>query len=107
MTDSPAEGAGRRMPVPLARRQVQTRKLGPDGPTVSALGLGCMGMSELYGPHDDSESIGTLHRALDLGVTLFDTADVYGPYTNEELLGRAFAGKRSRVFLATKFGFVH
>jgi aryl-alcohol dehydrogenase-like predicted oxidoreductase len=85
---------------------MQTRTLGPGGPTVSALGLGCMGMSELYGPHDDTESIGTLHRALDLGVTLFDTADVYGPYTNEELLGRAFAGKRSRVFLATKFGFV-
>ena len=86
---------------------MQTRKLGPDGPTVSALGLGCMGMSELYGPHDDSESIGTLQRALDLGVTLFDTADIYGPYINEELLGRAFVGKRSRVFLATKFGFVH
>jgi aryl-alcohol dehydrogenase-like predicted oxidoreductase len=65
-----------------------------------------MGMSELYGPRDDTESIGTLQRALDLGVTLFDTADIYGPYTNEELLGRAFAGKRSRVFLATKFGFV-
>jgi len=85
---------------------MQTRTFGPDGPTVSALGLGCMGMSELYGPHDDTESIGTLHRALDLGVTLFDTADVYGPYTNEQLLGRAFADKRSRVFLATKFGFV-
>jgi len=86
---------------------MQTRTLGPNGPVVSALGLGCMGMSELYGPHDDTESIGTLQRALDLGVTLFDTADVYGPRTNEELLGRAFAGKRSRVFLATKFGFVH
>jgi aryl-alcohol dehydrogenase-like predicted oxidoreductase len=85
---------------------MQARTLGPDGPTVSALGLGCMGMSELYGPRDDTESIGTLHRALDLGVTLFDTADVYGPYTNEQLLGRAFAGRRSRVFLATKFGFV-
>ena len=85
---------------------MQTRTLGPDGPTVSALGLGCMGMSELYGPRDDTESIETLHRALDLGVTVFDTADIYGPYTNEELLGRAFAGKRARVFLATKFGFV-
>lgn len=85
---------------------MQTRTLGPDGPTVSALGLGCMGMSELYGPHDDSESIGTLHRALDLGVTLFDTADVYGPYTNEELLGRGLRGRRAEAFIATKFGFV-
>jgi aryl-alcohol dehydrogenase-like predicted oxidoreductase len=85
---------------------MQTRTLGPDGPTVSALGLGCMGMSELYGPHSDAESTATLHHALDLGVTLFDTADIYGPCTNEELLGRAFAGQRSRVFIATKFGFV-
>jgi len=65
-----------------------------------------MGMSELYGPRSDAESIATLHHALERGVTLFDTADAYGPWTNEELLGRAFAGKRSRVFLATKFGFV-
>ena len=85
---------------------MQTRTLGPDGPTVSALGLGCMGMSELYGPRDDTESIGTLHRALDLGVTLFDTADIYGPYTNEELLGRALHGRRAEAFIATKFGFV-
>ena len=85
---------------------MQTRTLGPDGPTVSALGLGCMGMSELYGPHDDTESIGTLHRALDLGVTLFDTADVYGPYTNEELLGHGLRGRRAAAFIATKFGFV-
>lgn len=85
---------------------MQTRKLGPQGPTVSALGLGCMGMSEFYGPHDDTESIGTLHHALDRGVTLFDTADVYGPYTNEELLGRALRGRRAQVFIATKFGFV-
>jgi aryl-alcohol dehydrogenase-like predicted oxidoreductase len=85
---------------------MQTRTLGPGGPTVSALGLGCMGMSELYGPHDDTESIGTLQRALDLGVTLFDTADVYGPYTNEELLGRALRGRRAEAFIATKFGFV-
>jgi aryl-alcohol dehydrogenase-like predicted oxidoreductase len=85
---------------------MQTRKLGPDGPTVSALGLGCMGMSELYGPHDDTESIGTLHRALELGVTLFDTADVYGPYTNEQLLGRALRERRTEAFIATKFGFV-
>jgi aryl-alcohol dehydrogenase-like predicted oxidoreductase len=85
---------------------MQTRTLGPNGPVVSALGLGCMGMSELYGPHDDTESIATLHRALDLGVTLFDTADVYGPYTNEELLGRGLRGRRDAAFIATKFGFV-
>jgi aryl-alcohol dehydrogenase-like predicted oxidoreductase len=85
---------------------MQTRTLGPKGPIVSALGLGCMGMSELYGPHDDTESIGTLQRALDLGVTLFDTADVYGPYTNEELLGRGLRERRAEAFIATKFGFV-
>jgi aryl-alcohol dehydrogenase-like predicted oxidoreductase len=85
---------------------MQTRKLGRNGPTVSALGLGCMGMSEFYGAHSDSESIDTIHRALDLGVTLFDTADVYGPYTNEELVGRALTGRRERAFIATKFGFV-
>ena len=85
---------------------MQTRTLGPDGPEVSALGLGCMGMSEFYGAHDDAESIATIHRALELGVNFLDTADVYGPYTNEELLGRALAGKRDAVFLATKFGFV-
>jgi aryl-alcohol dehydrogenase-like predicted oxidoreductase len=85
---------------------MQTRTLGPNGPIVSALGLGCMGMSELYGPHDDAESIATLRRALDLGVTLFDTADVYGPYTNEELLGRGLRGRRAAAFIATKFGFV-
>ena len=85
---------------------MQTRTLGPNGPIVSALGLGCMGMSEFYGAHSDAESIATLHHALERGVTFFDTADAYGPWTNEELLGRAFAGKRSRVFLATKFGFV-
>lgn len=85
---------------------MQTRTLGPNGPAVSALGLGCMGMSELYGPRDDTESIATLRRALDLGVTLFDTADVYGPYTNEELLGRGLRGRRAGAFIATKFGFV-
>jgi aryl-alcohol dehydrogenase-like predicted oxidoreductase len=85
---------------------MQTRTLGPDGPTVSALGLGCMGMSEFYGPHDDTESLGTLHHALDLGVTFFDTADVYGPYTNEELLGRGLRERRTEAFVATKFGFV-
>ena len=84
---------------------MKTRRLGPDGPEVSAIGLGCMGMSAFYGPASDEVTAqGVLARALDLGVTLFDTAEMYGPYTNEELLGRAFAGKRDRVFLATKFG---
>ena len=85
---------------------MQTRTLGRNGPTVSGLGLGCMGMSEFYGAHDDAESIATIHRALDLGLNFLDTADVYGPYTNEELVGRALAGRRNAVFLATKFGFV-
>ncbi|MHA0036032.1 aldo/keto reductase [Deinococcus sp. PESE-13] len=74
--------------------------------TVSALGLGCMGMSEFYGDADEAESLRTLDRALDLGVTFFDTADIYGPYHNEELLGRWLRGKRDRVVLATKFGIV-
>jgi len=85
---------------------MQTRKLGRNGPTVSALGLGCMGMSQSYGAHSDVESIATLHHALERGVTLFDTADIYGPYTNEELLGRALKGRRAQAFIATKFGFV-
>jgi len=85
---------------------MQNRKLGRSGPSVSALGLGCMGMSEFYGARSDSESLATIHRALELGVTLFDTSDAYGPYTNEELLGRALADKRDRAFIATKFGFV-
>ena len=71
---------------------------------VSALGLGCMGMSQSYGPADEQESIATIHRAIDFGVTLFDTAEVYGPYTNEQLLGRALRGKRDQVVIATKFG---
>jgi aryl-alcohol dehydrogenase-like predicted oxidoreductase len=83
---------------------MQTRVLGRSGPTVSALGLGCMGMSEFYGAGDDAESIATIHRALDLGVNFLDTSDVYGPHTNEELVGRAIAGRRDEVFLATKFG---
>ncbi|MFC6664505.1 aldo/keto reductase [Deinococcus radiopugnans] len=74
--------------------------------TVSALGLGCMGMSEFYGDTDEAESLRTLNRALDLGVTFYDTADIYGPHTNEELLGRWLKGKRDRVVLATKFGIV-
>jgi aryl-alcohol dehydrogenase-like predicted oxidoreductase len=81
------------------------RKLGRQGLEVSALGLGCMGMSQSYGEADEPESIATIHRALDLGVTLFDTAEVYGPFTNEELVGRALAGRRQDVVLATKFGF--
>jgi aryl-alcohol dehydrogenase-like predicted oxidoreductase len=85
---------------------MQTRKLGRNGPTVSALGLGCMSMSYAYGETDDDESIATLHRALDLGVTFLDTADQYGPHTNERLVGRGIAGRRDEVFLATKFGIV-
>ena len=82
-----------------------TRTLGRQGLEVSALGLGCMGMSQSYGVPDDKESIATLHRALELGVTFLDTAEVYGPFTNEELLGAALAGRRDHVVLATKFGF--
>jgi aryl-alcohol dehydrogenase-like predicted oxidoreductase len=83
-----------------------TRTLGPDGPEVSALGLGCMGMSEFYGAHDDTESLATLQHALDLGVNFLDTADAYGPYSNEQLVGRAIAGRREDAFVATKFGLV-
>ncbi|MGI9614424.1 MAG: aldo/keto reductase [Acidimicrobiales bacterium] len=81
-----------------------TRMLGRSGLEVSALVLGCMGMSEFYGNTDEAESVATLHRALDLGVTFLDTADVYGPHTNEELIGRAIAGRRDEVTIATKFG---
>ena len=81
------------------------RRLGTQGLEVSALGLGCMGMSQSYGVPDDRESVATLHRALELGVTFLDTAEAYGPFTNEELLGRALVGRRDRVVLATKFGF--
>jgi aryl-alcohol dehydrogenase-like predicted oxidoreductase len=81
------------------------RKLGREGLEVSPLGLGCMGMSQSYGTFDDQESLATLDRAIELGVTFFDTAEAYGPFTNEELLGRAFKGRRDRVIIATKFGF--
>ncbi len=82
------------------------RTLGSTGPTVSALGLGCMGMSEFYGPTDEDEAVRTIHRALDLGVTFLDTADMYGRGHNERLVGRAIAGRRDEVTLATKFGIV-
>jgi aryl-alcohol dehydrogenase-like predicted oxidoreductase len=83
---------------------MELRKLGEQGLVVSSLGLGCMGMSAFYGPRDEQESIATIHRALELGVTLLDTADMYGPFTNEKLVGKAIKGRRDRVVLATKFG---
>ena len=85
---------------------IETTALGRQGLVVSRQGLGCMGMSEFYGTRDDQESTATIHRALDLGITLLDTADIYGPFTNEELVGRAIAGRRDEVVLATKFGIV-
>src|SRR5947208_6242402 len=87
---------------------MQKRKLGKSNLEVSAIGLGCMGMSFAYGTpeeRDETESVAAIHRAIELGVTFFDTAEVYGPYTNEELLGRALRGRRDDVLIATKFGF--
>lgn len=95
---------GRNMAITIStERNMQQRELGNQGLRVSALGLGCMGMSEFYGAPDDAESIATIQRALERGVTLLDTADVYGPFTNEELVGRAIKDRRDQVVLATKF----
>ena len=84
--------------------QIQQRQLGNNGPSVSAIGLGCMGMSDFYGQADDERSIQTIHKTLDLGINFLDTADVYGPFTNERLVGRAIRDRRDEVILATKFG---
>jgi len=98
------QGGGATRRKGLTMFGIQKRRLGKDGPEVSAIGLGCMGMSEFYGSGDEQESIATIQHALDRGVTFLDTADMYGPFKNEELVGRAIRGRRDEVFLATKFG---
>ena len=85
---------------------MEPRRLGKQGLTVSAMGLGCMGMSDAYGPADEAESVATIHRSLELGINLLDTSDAYGPFTNEELVGKAIRDRRDAVRVATKFGFV-
>jgi aryl-alcohol dehydrogenase-like predicted oxidoreductase len=92
--------------IPAKEKDMEQRRLGKNGPVVSALGLGCMGMSEFYKGADEAESLASIHRALDLGISFLDTSDAYGPHTNERLVGKAVRGRRQTVILATKFGLV-